>query len=73
MKTSDSVSFVRVISRDESQNKAHFNLLSLGENETDYSAENIFFPQMKTPRKAHICLHLFFIPFDIMYCYAKQC
>jgi len=32
---------------------------SLGENKTyGYRAENInFFPQMKTSRKVHICLH----------------
>jgi len=39
---------------------------------TGYSAKNIFFPQMKTSRKDHICLHLFFTLL-IMYCYAKQC
>jgi len=55
--------FALVISSDESQSKAGFNLQSLEENNTGYRAENIeFFPQMKTSRKVHICLHWFFIP-----------
>jgi len=44
---------------------------SLGENKTDgYRAENRFFPQMKTSRKVHNCLHWFY-SLVIMYCYAK--
>jgi len=55
LKTSDFLSFAPIISSDESQSKAQFNLQSLGENET--GAENVhFFPQMKTSRKVHICL-----------------
>jgi len=58
--------FILTINSDESQNKAQFNTLSLGENKTDvYRAENIdFFPQMKTSRKVHICLQWFSYPPD---------
>jgi len=43
------------------QSEAQFNLQSLGDNKTGYHAENInFFPQMKTSRKVHICLHWLF-------------
>jgi len=57
LKTSDFLSFALIVSSAESQSKAQFNTLSLGENKTDvYSADNIdFFPQMKTSRKVHIC------------------
>jgi len=48
-----------IISSDEMQSKAQLNTLSLGENKTGYRAENIFFPQMKTSRKVHICLQWF--------------
>jgi len=59
MKTFDFLSFALIISSDESQSKAHFDLQSLGEIKTGYRAKNIqFFPQMKT---SHICLHCFFI------------
>jgi len=51
LKTSDFLSFELIVSSDESQSKAQF---SVG---TGYRAENRFFPQMKTSRKVHICLH----------------
>jgi len=60
MKTSDFLSFALIISSDESQSKVHFDLQSLGENETGYRGKNIeYFPEMKT---SYICLHCFFIP-----------
>ena len=53
MKTFDFLSFALIISSDESQSKAHFDLQSLGEIKTGYRAKNIqFFPQMKT---SYIC------------------
>jgi len=41
LKTFDFLSFALIISSDESQSKAQFNLQSLGENRTGYSAESI--------------------------------
>jgi len=35
-------------------------------------AENTFFPQVKTPRKVHVCLHLF-LYLLIVNCYARRC
>jgi len=65
LKTLDFLSFALIISSDESQSKVQFNTLSLGENKTDlYRAENRFFPQKKTSRKVHICLHWFLYPPD---------
>jgi len=57
-------------SSDESQNKAQFNLQSLGENKTGYRAENIkLFPQVKTSRKDHICLHcILYAPENVLPC-----
>jgi len=43
MKTSDFLSFTQIISSDESQSKAHFDLQSLRENRTGYRAKNIEF------------------------------
>jgi len=40
-KTSDILSFTVIISSDEWQSKAQFNLRSLGENKIGYRAENI--------------------------------
>jgi len=66
LKTVDFLSFALIVSRAESQIKAQFNTLSLGENKSDvYPADNIdFFPHMKTSRKVHICLHWFLYPPD---------
>jgi len=47
--------------------KVNYNLntLSLGANKIDvYRAGNRFYPQMKTSRKVHICLHWFLYPPD---------
>ena len=41
MKTCHFLSFALIISSDESQSKAHFNLQSLGENKTGYRAKSI--------------------------------
>jgi len=70
MKTSDFLSFALIISSDESQSKAHFDLQSLGENKTDYSAKNRIFSTDEN------FTHLFTLLFDtllIKYCCAKQC
>jgi len=63
VKTSDFVSFALVISSNESQSKAQFNLQNLGEIRliTVLDTQNLF-PQMKTSRKDHIWLHYIFIP-----------
>ena len=54
VKTSDFLPFALIISSDESQSRAQFNLPSLGENKTGYRAENTIcfvtyslFPQIK--------------------------
>jgi len=72
LKISDFLSFGLIISSDETQSKVQFNTLSLGENKTDvYRPGNIFFPQMKTSRKVHICLHRFvFFPGNVLLCKA---
>jgi len=59
-----------LISSDESQSKAKFNLQSLGEKKTSYRAENRFFPKVKTS-SPHL-LTLIFYTLRIMHCYAKQ-
>jgi len=64
LKTSDLLSFALIINSDESQGKAQFNTLSIGENKTGYRAENRFFPQMNFSRNVHICLHRFLYPPD---------
>jgi len=56
LKTSDFFSFVLIISSDQSQSEAKFNLQNLGENKTTM-LKTEFFVQMKTSRKVHICLH----------------
>jgi len=59
LKTSDFISFALIISSDELQSKAQFNV------GTGYRAEKTdIFPQMKTSRKVHICLHLIFYLLD---------
>jgi len=51
-----------MISSDKLQSKAQFNLQSLGENETGYRAENIFFLQIKTSIKVNIWfVHIAFL------------
>jgi len=46
------------------QCKVQFNLQFLGENKTGYRAENMTYVSTdETSRKAHICLHCFFIPY----------
>jgi len=49
-------------SDDESQSKAQFNLQSKGHNKLLPCWKQNLFPQMKTSRKVHICLHWSFIP-----------
>jgi len=64
---------VLILSSDESQSKAQFNLQSLEENKTGYLAENRVFSTEENFKKSP---HLFCIAFYtllIMYCYVKQC
>jgi len=63
LKTFDFLSFALIISSDESQSKAQFNPLSLGENKTDvYRAENIDFSTDENFKKSPHLLTLIFIP-----------
>jgi len=57
------LSLALIISSDESQSKAQFNLQNLGENTTGYRAENMKFVSAdETSRIVHIYLYCFFIP-----------
>ena len=63
-----------IMSSDESQSKAQFNLQSLGENKTGYCAENIEF--VSTGKNLKKIPHLFTLHFYTllkMYCHAEQC
>jgi len=71
LKTFDFLSLARIISSDELQSKAQFNLQSLRENKTGYRAENVrIFSQDEN--FTHLFTLLFYTLL-IMYCYAKQC
>jgi len=65
-----------IISSDELQSKAQFNLQSLGESKTSYHAENIhsFFHRWKLQEKStFVYIRFLYPPDNVMYCYSKQC
>jgi len=67
-------SFALIISSNEWQSKAKYNLQSLGENKSGYRAENIKFVSTDANRKKRPCLFiLHFSTLLKMYCHAKQC
>jgi len=68
LKTSDFLSFALIISSDESQGKAYFNLQSLGENKTGYRAENIFSTDGNFTHLFTLLLYTLLI----MYCNARS-
>jgi len=73
LKTSDFLSFALIISSDESQSKAQFNTLRLGENNSGYRAENVdFFHRWKLQENSAF-VYIDFYTLLKMYYYAKQC
>jgi len=59
-----------LISSDESQSKAKFNLQSLGEKKTSYRAENRFFPKGENFKSTFVNIDFLYPPDNALLCKA---